>query len=216
MTSSVTTIDDGDATCFAANYVSDKPGLAFIKLKIFDGTTEVQEHQFLAGWTRICGNTLTEVASPELGDPTGNGVFNARSGVEVPITAGFGRLRNQLKLCIPMGSNFAGLFPGDNVTLPDDWVAFANQFARDATPDRANDPGRWDIHDTQESTADVHVDNNTPNTSLPGSPATCDGPNDPNTGQPLFPAFRWPGHGGQLPGQQRVHRSADHCGRGRV
>ena len=38
----------------------------------------------------------------------------------------------------------------------------------------------------------MHVDNNTPNTSLPGSPATCDGPNDPNTGQPLFVPFVGP------------------------
>ncbi|MEA2272932.1 MAG: hypothetical protein QOI98_1640, partial [Solirubrobacteraceae bacterium] len=80
--SSVQQIDsEGAASCFAAEYISDKPGLAFIKLKIFEGdeaagTTgpEITEHQFLAGWTRICGNTLTEVASPELGDPTGNGV----------------------------------------------------------------------------------------------------------------------------------------------
>jgi hypothetical protein len=125
-----------------------------------------------------------------LGDPTGNGVFNARPDEViasdptrlVDFFGGFGRLRDQIKLCIPMGSNFAGLFPGDNVTLPDDWVAFANQFARDNTPDRSNDPGRWEIHDTQESTADVHVDNNTPNTSFAGSPATCDGPNSPFVG----------------------------------
>ena len=203
VTTSIRTLDPavGPMTCFAATWISDKAGLAMIKLKIHNAAgAEITEHQFLTAWMSICGNTLTEVNSPELGDfaagaAQGTGIFNARSGEEVPITAGFGRLQAQIKGCIPMGENFVGLFPNNNVTLPDDWAALANQFARVAGQDQTNAARRWDIHDTQiTANADNHVDNNTLSPTFGTRP--CDGPNHPaghpQAGQPVFPAFVGP------------------------
>jgi hypothetical protein len=196
VTSSVRTLAAANGwTCFAATWISDKAGLAMIKLKIHDDGVEITEHQFLVAWMSICANTLTEVNSPELGDfaagaAQGTGIFNARSGEEVPITAGFGRLQAQVKGCIPMGENFVGLFPNNNVTLPDDWAALANQFAREADQDRSDDAMRWDIHDTQiTANNENHVDNNTQSPTFGTFP--CDGPNNAQ-GNPIFPAFVGP------------------------
>jgi hypothetical protein len=51
-----------------------------------------------------------------------------------------------------MGNNFEGMFTGDIVTLPADWEALANVFARNGEdPANGDDPlrskWRWDIHD---------------------------------------------------------------------
>ena len=93
---------------------------------------------------------INEAAGANLGDPTGNGIFNPIAGPNGNYF-GYGLIHVLVKGTFPLGNDFAGLAPNDTVTLPDDWAWLAQHFAVDDSLTGSNFPGaaasRWDIHD---------------------------------------------------------------------
>ena len=99
-------------------------------------------------WLRSQAPVIREVAntdfpSLDLGDPTGNGVFN-------PLFKN-GLVQINAKGTFPLGNDFAGIDPDNSITLPDDWAFLASKFGVDDYAANGGRPGsgsmRWDIHD---------------------------------------------------------------------
>ncbi len=97
----------------------------------------------------------------DLGDPTGNGIFNLND----PDMAFYddennGLVQIDVKGTAPMGNDFAGQWPADSITLPDDWDDLARAYAFDDDDQAGGIPGsgfmRWDIHD-DKTTASNHA-----------------------------------------------------------
>ena len=160
-------LDRSGRLCFSVHVSSLKPGMAVIKgaARIdLGGETPgfdiLGKHQFLVIWLRSQAPVIREVAngdfpSLDLGDPTGDGIFNPlfKNGL-VQITA---------KGTFPLGNDFAGIDPDDSITLPDDWAFLASKFGVDDYAASGGVPGRsamrWDIHD-DASTASNHAGGN--------------------------------------------------------
>ena len=162
----VFTTDHG--VCFSFEVTSQKPGLAVYKLSINNaffpllaGADSLDQHQFLVIWMQDQAPTTTEVAGANLGDPTGNGVFNPIPGAGANGSNAFlpGQIRVQVKGTFPFGNDFAG-YNHPVVTLPDDWAWLAQHLAVDYSLTGSNAPGaaasRWDIHD-DNLTTEGHV-----------------------------------------------------------
>jgi hypothetical protein len=147
-------VHDGQA-CASADAVSLYPGMARIELDVvgdvgqlgYDPASPLLKHQFLAGWMTLNDPTLTEMsassfvstaqaeAARELGDPTGNGEFNAGGGsgyLDVHVTGS-----------MPTDA-WSGLGLPASVTLPRDWPTLANALATDDDPADANPAAKWD------------------------------------------------------------------------
>jgi hypothetical protein len=147
-------IHSGEA-CASADAVSLYPGMARIEMDVVDGTGQlgydpaspVLKHQFLAGWMTLNKPSLAEMSSAsfastaqaeaakELGDPSGNGEFNAGGGdgyLDVKVTGS-----------MPTDA-WEGLGLPASVTLPADWATLANALATDDDPTDANPAAKWD------------------------------------------------------------------------
>jgi hypothetical protein len=149
----------GPRLCFSAHVSSLKPGLAVIKLAVrpellglLPGLDVLAKHQFIVIWMRSQAPTIREVADADfpdisVGDPSGNGVFNLGD----PFGANPGLVQIDVNGTVPMGNDFAGQWPGDSLTLPNDWAAAAGKYAFDDDIAAGGVPGsgaaRWDIHD---------------------------------------------------------------------
>ena len=159
--------------CFAVHVSSLKPGLAVIKLAVrpellglLPGLDVLAKHQFLVIWMRSQAPAIREVANADfpdldLGDPSGNGIFNLND----PDMAFYedennGLVQIDVKGTAPMGNDFAGQWPADSITLPDDWDDLARAYAFDDDDQAGGIPGsgfmRWDIHD-DKTTASNHA-----------------------------------------------------------
>jgi hypothetical protein len=168
---SIQHLSDGSiALCFSFEVTSQKPGLAVYKLAISNnifplllGGDVLDEHQFLVIWMQDQAPVINEVAGANLGDPTGNGVFNPIPGLGPNGTNAFGPglIHVLVKGTFPLGNDFAG-YGHPTVTLPDDWAWLAQHFAVDDSLTGSNFPGaasmRWDIHD-DDLTTEGHVAN---------------------------------------------------------
>ena len=146
----------GRQLCWSIHVTSQKPGLAVIKLAVspnlltlVPGLDPILKHQFLVIWMQDQAPVINEAAGANLGDPTGNGVFNPIPGPRGN-TFGDGLIHVLVKGTFPLGLDFAGL-GRPTVTLPDDWAWLAQHFAVDDSLTGSNFPGaaanRWDIHD---------------------------------------------------------------------
>jgi hypothetical protein len=149
----------GPRLCFSAHVSSLKPGLAVIKLAVrpellglLPGLDVLAKHQFLVIWMRSQAPTIREVANADfpdidVGDPTGNGIFNLGD----PFGRNNGLVQIDVNGTVPMGNDFAGQWPSDSITLPNDWAALAGRYAFDDNVQNGGVPGaarmRWDIHD---------------------------------------------------------------------
>ena len=142
--------------CFSFEVTSQKPGLAVYKLSINNAYKTVllsadslDQHQFLVIWMQDQAPVINEQAGANLGDPTGNGVFNPIPG---PDGNSFenGLIHVLVKGTFPFGNDFAS-YGRPTVTLPDDWAWLAQHLAVDDSLTGSNSPGaaanRWDIHD---------------------------------------------------------------------
>jgi hypothetical protein len=166
---SIQDLSDGTiAVCFSFEVTSQKPGLAVYKLAISNnliplllGGDVIDEHQFLVIWMQDQAPVINEAAGANLGDPTGNGVFNPIPGLGPNGTNafGYGLIHVLVKGTFPLGNDFAG-YGHPTVTLPDDWAWLAQHFAVDDSLTGSNFPGaaaaRWDIHD-DDLTTEGHV-----------------------------------------------------------
>ncbi len=178
--------------CVKADFVSLKAGLAQIKLVISDAKTgnPVLKHQFLVGWLGLNTPTIKELSATDqpggggvLGDPTGNGVFNAGSAP--------GRVQVRVTGNLPLGNNFSELGLGTSINLPTEadgstaWDDLAQKMATtsDSRPFYRDAPWRmWDIHDDQAQT-EGHVN---PAGQCPGSATTALDAVDACIGAELF------------------------------
>jgi hypothetical protein len=147
-------IHSGEA-CASASAVSLYPGMARIEMDVIDKTRQlgydpsspVLKHQFLAGWMTLNKPSLNEMsaasfastaqaeAAKELGDPSGNGEFNAGGSdgyLDVKVTGS-----------MPTDA-WTGLGLPASVTLPNDWATLANALATDDDPTDANPAAKWD------------------------------------------------------------------------
>jgi hypothetical protein len=141
--------------CASADAVSLYPGMARIEMDVIDTTRQlgydpsspVLKHQFLAGWMTLNDPTMTEMsassfastaqaeAAKELGDPSGNGVFNAGGGsgyLDVHVTGS-----------MPTDA-WMGLGLPASVTLPRDWPTLAQALATDDDPADSTPWTKWD------------------------------------------------------------------------
>jgi hypothetical protein len=157
----------GPGICVEGDAVSLYPGMARIEL---DVTASVQintilgslglgsaqtlfKTQYLAGWMTLNDPTLKEMANTDfgdsadaanlLGDPSGNGQFNAG--------ANDGFLDVHVSGTMPMTGAWLNKFPSGSVTLPNDWVDLAQKLASDNNP---VDMTPWDRWDTSGDSAD--------------------------------------------------------------
>jgi len=82
----------------------------------------------------------------------------------------YGLVKADVKGTFPTGNDYAGMFPGDVVTLPDQWADLANKLAFDDNPAAGGIPGsapmRWDIHDTDLPGDGLYTVPNTTNGGL--------------------------------------------------
>ena len=161
-------LDNSGRLCFSVHVSSLKPGMAVIKgaARIdlageTPGFDILGKHQFLVIWLRSQAPVIREVAntdfpSLDLGDPTGNGIFN-------PLFKN-GLVQINAKGTFPLGNDFAGIDPDNSITLPDDWAFLAGKFGVDDYAANGGRPGsgsmRWDIHD-DNTTASNHAGGNT-------------------------------------------------------
>jgi hypothetical protein len=148
--------------CFSVHVTSQKPGMAVIKLAVspnlltlVPGLDPILKHQFLVIWMQDQAPVINEAAGANLGDPTGNGIFNPIPGPNGNYF-GYGLIHVLVKGTFPLGNDFAGIAPNDTVTLPDQWQWLAQHFAVDDSLTGSNFPGaaasRWDIHDDDAAT----------------------------------------------------------------
>jgi hypothetical protein len=132
---------DGGAggVCAVGDIVSLFPGPARVELDVTDSFLPelgpLLKHQFLAAWMTYNTPTLTELSSTsfapsaaaeagrELGDPSGNGEFNAG--------AGSGYLDFKVTGSIPLNPVWTALLGESTVTLPNDWPLLASKLATD-------------------------------------------------------------------------------------
>ena len=154
--------------CVKADYASLEPGLARIKLVVTDQSEGrdqqnaiVLKHQFLAGWMTMDPASIHEVSAtdptgtPWLGDPAGDGLFNAG--------ANNGRVQVGVTGQLPVKG-------GQTLTLPRDWATMADLYATDDDPDttHAQEMARWDIHDDLTK-AEGHVSGYCADQVVPGT-----------------------------------------------
>jgi hypothetical protein len=166
--------------CVYTDFVSQKAGVAFIKLVVTAGSdssapagTNLFEKQFMVGWMNLNTPSVT---------PTGPISVNA--GDFCRADAALVRLTDPFRVCdpkldprtritatvkgtIPLLANFGEWNLGDHLTMPDDWAAWANVAARSwFDHSTAEYVTNWDIHDGIATSADTHVIH---------VPAQCDG-----------------------------------------
>ena len=109
-------------------------------LTLVPGLDPILKHQFLVIWMQDQAPVINEAAGANLGDPTGNGIFNPIPGPNGNYF-GFGLIHVLVKGTFPLGLDFAGLRRTSTVTLPDDWAWLAQHFAVDDSLTGSNFPG---------------------------------------------------------------------------
>ena len=144
--------EEAGRVCFAVNIISQKAGLKIVKLKVLDAQgNDVAEHQFLVGWMQI---TRADVS--DIGPTTANAAVPTAGliGASAATPATTFAARNQIQVVvsgvIPLGGNFGELGLGPEITLPEEWAAWARSTlgARSDVPGAGGGtPQLWDIHD---------------------------------------------------------------------
>ncbi len=139
--------------CARVTVSSEKAGIAKIKMIAKHGTTPVMTHIFNVAWMSLLTPSIDEIGAndstglngPPLGDPLGDGIFNAGGND--------GRISVKVKGSLPLLNNYSELGLGSSITLPDAWAALAGVMATDANVFNATPWMRWDIHDNDVETA---------------------------------------------------------------
>jgi hypothetical protein len=142
------------AYCWGMSFISQKAGIAVIKMTVRDGTggPVILVHDFLVGWMNL--NSLVLCNSPATGPCTGptTSVVNDVAGATTPNI-----LEANVTGNIPLLQDFNELGIGHSITLPDgttapglvmptDWAVWASAMA--STRGATSDPvSFWDIHD---------------------------------------------------------------------
>jgi len=142
------------AYCWGQSFISQKAGLANIKLTIRDGTNGplLAVHDFLVGWMNLnsivlcnnsaaglCTGPTTETITDFAGATTPN-VLEANVTGNIPLLQDFNELGIGHPITIPDGTTVNGL------VMPADWATLASAMATVRGP--LGDPvSFWDTHD---------------------------------------------------------------------
>lgn len=170
--------------CVYTDFVSQKSGVAFIKLTVHAGSdstaaagSNLYEKQFIVAWMDLQTPTVT---------PTGP--ISVTAGDFCPPQTELVRLVDPFRVCdptkdprtrisatvkgtIPLLANFGEWGLGAKLTMPDDWNKWAQAAARSSFDHSATDyVTNWDIHDGIATSTDTHVIHD---------PAQCDGATNP-------------------------------------
>ncbi len=142
------------AFCWGLSFISQKPGLAVIKMTVRNGTSGplVLVHDFLVGWMNLnsivlcnnssaglCAGPTTSTITDVAGQATPN-ILEANVTGNIPLLQDFNELGIGHNITLPDGSTAPGL------VMPDDWASLAHAVASVSGP--LGDPvSFWDIHD---------------------------------------------------------------------
>jgi hypothetical protein len=143
------------AYCWGMSFISQKAGLADIKMTVTDGTTGpfILAHDFLVGWMNL--NSLVLCNSPAAGPCTGptTSVVNDVAGAatpnvleanvtgNIPLLQDYNELGIGHPITLPDGSSVNG------VVLPDDWATLASSNLATVQGPQSDPTSFWDIHD---------------------------------------------------------------------
>lgn len=143
------------AYCWGMSFISQKAGLADIKMTVTDGTSGpfILAHDFLVGWMNL--NSLVLCNSPAAGPCTGptTSVVNDVAGAatpnvleanvtgNIPLLQDFNELGIGHPITLPDGSSVNG------VVLPDDWATLASSNLATVQGPQSDPSSFWDIHD---------------------------------------------------------------------
>jgi hypothetical protein len=145
------------AGCAYTDFVSQKAGVAFVKLVISDPTTgaNLYEKQFIVAWMDLLKPTVTGGGDVNAGDfcrqtLESADLINLYGPYSVcdPKLDPRHRVKVVVKGNIPLLANFSEWGLGDHLTMPDDWGKWAAVMARSTTDaTTAGALTNWDIHD---------------------------------------------------------------------
>jgi hypothetical protein len=157
-------IHDG---CAYTDWVSQKSGIAFIKLVLSDPQTgaNLYEKQFIVGWMDLLKPAVVGGGDVNAGDLCQNIREAAIDSILLlgpysicdPTIDNRHRVQVLVKGHIPLLANFSEWGLGNQLIMPDDWAKWAAVMARSTTDHgAANDPNgamsNWDIHDDSLAT----------------------------------------------------------------
>jgi hypothetical protein len=145
--------------CVYSDWVSQKAGVAFIKLVVSRPGVNAFEKQFMVGWMDLLTPTVTGGGTVHPGDITrdligcANPVYAACDPTKDPRH----RISAVVKGNIPLKANFGEWGLGDHLTMPDDWARWAAVAARSWNDHLQSDwISNWDIHDDL-TTVEGHI-----------------------------------------------------------
>jgi hypothetical protein len=142
------------AYCWGMSFISQKAGLAVIKMTVRDGTAGpvILVHDFLVGWMNLnsivlcnnsspglCTGPTTDVITDVAGATTPN-ILEANVTGNFPLLQDFNELGIGHNITLPDGSTAPGL------VMPDDWAVLAQAMAT-VRGIGADPVSFWDIHD---------------------------------------------------------------------
>src|SRR5262245_49782978 len=165
------------AYCWGMSFISQKAGLAVIKMTIRDGTDGpvIFVHDFLVGWMNLnsivlcnnsapglCSGPTTDVITDTAGQSTPN-VLEANVTGNIPLLQDFNELGIGHPITLPDGSSVTG------VVLPNDWATLATSRLATVQGPLSDPTTFWDTHDDTLAT-EGHAQES------PGSAETDDSP----------------------------------------
>jgi hypothetical protein len=148
------------AYCWGMSFISQKAGLANIKMTVTDGDAGplLLVHDFLVGWMNLnsivlcnspspgpCTGPTTDVISDVAGATTPN-VLEANVTGNIPLLQDFNELGIGHAITLPDGSSVTGL------VMPDDWATLANSGIASVRGPLSDPASFWDIHDDWTAT----------------------------------------------------------------
>jgi hypothetical protein len=143
------------AYCWGMSFISQKAGLADIKMTVRDGTAGpvILVHDFLVGWMNLnsivlcnspvagpCTGATTETINDVAGQATPN-VLEANVTGNIPLLQDYNELGIGHSITIPDGTTVNG------VVLPNDWATLAHSNLATVQGPLSDPSQFWDTHD---------------------------------------------------------------------
>lgn len=148
------------AYCWGMSFISQKAGIAVIKLTVRDGTggPVIFVHDFLVGWMNLnsivlcnnsapgpCAGPTSETISDVAGATTPN-ILEANVTGNIPLLQDFNELGIGHPITLPDGSSVNG------VVMPTDWLTLATSRLATIQGPQGDPTAFWDIHDDTAAT----------------------------------------------------------------
>ena len=153
--------------CAIGTWISDKPGLAAIKLIVHNTAgANVYEKQFLVGWMILNKPVATGGGTVDAADFCTKDDISTFTADSIRLLGPYSncyhadppvdprhRINITVKGTLPLEADFSNYGLGDHLTLPDDWGKWAAAAAR-STDDNDRPPAitNWDNHDDSLTT----------------------------------------------------------------